>query len=68
MNMMGAGGGAVAGPMVAYLLKASNDNWNLPLYVAAAGYFAAMACWIWIDPQTPIVKRQAEGQGAALAT
>jgi ACS family glucarate transporter-like MFS transporter len=65
MNMMGAGGGAVAGPMVAYLLKASNDNWNLPLYVAAAGYFAAMACWIWIDPQTPVVPRpDGVGQGA----
>jgi MFS transporter, ACS family, glucarate transporter len=60
MNMMGAGGGAVAGPMVAYLLRASNDNWNLPLYVAAAGYFAAMACWVWIDPQTPVVRRQDE--------
>jgi MFS transporter, ACS family, glucarate transporter len=65
MNMMGAGGGAVAGPMVAYLLKASNDNWNLPLYVAAAGYFAAMACWIWIDPQTPIVRRQEEAKAGS---
>ena len=62
MNMMGAGGGAVAGPMVAYLLKASNDNWNLPLYVAAAGYFGAMACWVWIDPSTPIVERRDEAK------
>jgi MFS transporter, ACS family, glucarate transporter len=54
MNMMGAAGGAVAGPMVAYLLRASGDNWNLPLYVAAAAYFGAMACWLGIDPVTPI--------------
>ena len=37
MNTGGAGGGMVAAPMVAYLLKFSNDNWNVPLYVAAAG-------------------------------
>ena len=55
--------------MVAYLLRASGDNWNLPLYVAAAGYFAAMALLDLASiPVTPIVKRQAEGQGAALAT
>ena len=54
----------MAGPMVAYLLRASNDNWNLPIYVAAAGYFAAMACWIWIDPQTPIVRGD-EARGTA---
>ena len=55
MNMMGAGGGAVAGPAVAYLLRLSGDNWNLPLYVAAAAYFAAAACWLGIDPVTPVV-------------
>ena len=57
MNMMGAGGGAVAGPMVAYLLKFSSDNWNVPLYVAAFAYFAAMLCWLAIDPVTPIARR-----------
>ena len=54
MNTMGAGGGMVAGPAVAYILKYSNNNWDLPLYVAAAGYFAAMVCWLFIDPVTPI--------------
>jgi MFS transporter, ACS family, glucarate transporter len=57
MNMMGALGGALAGPMVAYLLKASNDNWNLPLEVAAVAYLGAMSCWFGIDPVTPIVDR-----------
>ncbi len=59
MNTGGAGGGAVAGPMVAYLLQASGDDWNLPLYVAAAAYFAAMICWLGIDPATPIMGRAA---------
>ena len=54
MNMMGAGGGAVAGPAVAYLLRLSGDDWNVPLYVAAVAYFGAMACWLGIDPVTPI--------------
>jgi len=54
MNTMGAGGGAVAGPAVAYLLVWSGNNWDLPLYVAAAGYFAAMVCWLFIDPVSPI--------------
>ena len=57
MNTGGAGGGMVAGPMVAYLLKFSNDNWNVPLYVASAAYFAAMLCWLAIDPVTPIGRR-----------
>ena len=64
MNMMGAGGGAVAGPMVAYLLRASGDNWNLPLYVAAVAYFGAMACWLGIDPVTPLVAPDREDTGA----
>ena len=54
MNTGGAGGGAVAAPLVAYLLVASGNNWNLPLYVAAAGYFGAMLCWLGIDPVSPI--------------
>jgi ACS family glucarate transporter-like MFS transporter len=62
MNMMGAGGGAVAGPAVAYLLRLSGDNWNVPLYVAAGGYLAAMLCWFFIDPVTPIEKREGSGR------
>jgi MFS family permease len=67
MNMMGAGGGAVAGPVVAYLLRASGDNWNLPLYVAAVAYFGAMACWFAIDPVTPIGPSKEEGPTPAAA-
>ena len=58
MNMMGAGGGAVAGPAVAYLLHASGNDWNLPLYVASVGYFGAMACWFFIDPVSPVVREE----------
>jgi MFS family permease len=65
MNMMGAGGGAVAGPAVAYLLRLSGDNWNLPLYVAAFAYFGAMACWLGIDPVTPIAAPGADDGSSA---
>ena len=34
-----------------------NHWWNVPLYVAAAVYFAGMLCWLAIDPVTPIGRR-----------
>lgn len=64
MNTMGAGGGMVAGPAVAYILEYSNNNWDLPLYVAAAGYFAAMFCWLFIDPVSPIGRGHGTEAGA----
>ena len=54
MNMGGAGGGAVAGPMVAYLLVWSGNNWNVPIYVAAVVYVFAALCWLGIDSVTPL--------------
>jgi ACS family glucarate transporter-like MFS transporter len=54
MNMGGAGGGAVAGPMVAYILIWTDNNWNVPLYVAAIVYGFAALCWLGIDSTTPL--------------
>ncbi len=54
MNMMGNLGGFL-GPIVApFLLKHFHDNWNIPLWVAAATYLISAACWMLIDPVTPI--------------
>lgn len=50
----GAGGGAVAGPMVAYLLVWSSNNLNVPIYVAAVVYVFAALCWLGIDSVTPL--------------
>jgi len=54
MNMMGNLGGAL-GPVVApYLLEHFDHNWSVPLWVAAGTYLISAACWLFIDPVTPI--------------
>lgn len=54
MNMMGNLGGAL-GPVVApYLLEHFDHNWAVPLWVAAGTYLISAACWLFIDPVTPI--------------
>ena len=54
MNMMGNLGGAL-GPVVApYLLTHFNQNWAVPLWVAAGSYVISAACWLFIDAETPI--------------
>jgi MFS family permease len=59
MNMMGNFGG-VAGPIVVgYILQATNHNWALTFYVAAAVYIVGAILWLFIDPVTPL--DQAEG-------
>jgi len=54
MNMMGNAGGAIAPVIAGYLLKATNDNWNLVIYVAAAVYFVGAFFWLALDPVTPL--------------
>ena len=54
MNMMGNLGGAVGPVMVPYLLRWSDMNWNVPIWVAAATYLISALCWIFIDPTTPL--------------
>ena len=54
MNMMGNLGGFL-GPIVApWLLKHFHNNWDIPLWVAAATYLISAGCWVLIDPVTPI--------------
>lgn len=54
MNMMGNLGGAL-GPLVTpYLLTLTDNNWNVPIWVAAATYLVSALCWCFIDPVTPI--------------
>ena len=67
MNMMGAGGGAVAGPMVAYLLRPRTTTGTCPC-TSPPRLLRGHGLLDLDRSQTPIVKRQAEGQGAALAS
>jgi ACS family glucarate transporter-like MFS transporter len=54
MNMAGNGGGALASTVVGVMLGATNNNWNLVFYVAAAVYFMGAFFWLALDPVTPL--------------
>jgi predicted MFS family arabinose efflux permease len=54
MNMMGNLGGALGPVVVAHLLAWTNNNWHVPLLVAAGTYLIAAMCWMFIDPVTPL--------------
>jgi len=54
MNMMGNLGGVASPIVIAYILKHTNNNWAITLYVSAAIYFAGMFCWFFLDPVTPL--------------
>ena len=54
MNMMGNLGGSIAPVAIGYILRATHGNWVLTFYVASAVYLIGAACWLFIDPITPI--------------
>jgi MFS family permease len=54
MNMMGNLGGVASPIVIAYILKHTNNNWAITLYVSAAIYFAGIFCWLFLDPVTPL--------------
>lgn len=54
MNMMGNLAGFVAPVFGGYILKTTNDDWNLFLYIMAGVYTLGVLCWPFIDPVTPI--------------
>ena len=64
MNMMGNMGGALAPVVAGYILKATHENWNLVIYVAAAVYFIGAFLWIGLDPVTPLERQVAVAQPA----
>jgi len=54
MNMMGNMAGGIAPVVAAYLLKATNNNWVVPIHVMAAIYLVGVLCWLLLDPVTPL--------------
>ena len=54
MNMMGNLGGAVGSLVVAQILKFTGNNWTACFWVAAGIYLVGAACWLFIDPVTPL--------------
>ncbi|HEY1203613.1 MAG: MFS transporter [Bryobacteraceae bacterium] len=53
MNMMGNLAGGFAAVAAGYLLRATNNNWLVPLHVMAALYLVGVVCWLLLDPVTP---------------
>ncbi len=59
MNMMGNLGGALGPVVVPYILAQTGNNWNMPIWVAAATYLISAGCWMFIDPVTPLEEASA---------
>lgn len=54
MNLMGNLAGTASSFIGGYLLQHSGNNWNLFIGVLAGVYFLGIACWPWIDTETPL--------------
>jgi MFS family permease len=54
MNMFGNGGGALSPLAIPYILRWTNNNWNLTFYVSAAIYATGVIFWLLLDPVTPL--------------
>jgi MFS family permease len=59
MNMAGNMAGFVAPPLTGYILQATNNDWNIMLYVMAGVYLIGSLCWPLIDPTTPLDAKDA---------
>jgi ACS family glucarate transporter-like MFS transporter len=58
MNMSG-NVGAVFFPFLAPRLVTWSGSWDLVLFVFAGLYLAAAACWLFLDPERPIIRAPA---------
>jgi len=54
MNMVGNLGGSLSAFTIPWMLTLSNNNWNVPLYVASVVYMTGALIWMALDPVTPL--------------
>lgn len=54
MNMMGNFGSMVSPLAIAYILKATDQDWSVCMYSVAGAYLLGTLCWPWMDPVTPL--------------
>ena len=54
MNMWGNVGGLLCPLAIGYLLRWTDNNWNVTFYVSAAIYLAGILFWAFLDPVTPL--------------
>jgi ACS family glucarate transporter-like MFS transporter len=65
MNMWGNFGGALGPLVIGYVLKWTNNDWNLTFYLSAAVYLLGIVCWAFLDPVTPLERDEAEASQPA---
>lgn len=56
MNMMGNMAGFAAPTVTGYVLRWTDGDWNVNLYIMAGVYLLGTLCWPFIDPVTPLEK------------
>ena len=54
MNMVGNLGGSLAAIVIPTTLAYTNNNWNMPLYLASGVYLTGAFLWMALDPVTPL--------------
>jgi len=54
MNMIGNLGGSLAALVIPIILQYTNNNWNVPFYVASAVYLTGAFLSMGLDPVTPL--------------
>ena len=57
MNMLGNLAGVVSPALIGYILK-HTGNWNLTFYISAGIYVMGIACWLGLDPVTPLEAKE----------
>ena len=54
MNMWGNVGGALSPLAIGYILKLTENNWNITFYVSGGIYLLGILFWMLLDPVTPL--------------
>jgi cyanate permease len=58
MNMMGNAGGGFSPIAIGFILKWTNNDWDMTFYVSAALYAMGIFCWLALDPVTPLEREE----------
>src|SRR5262249_33935740 len=54
MNTPGQLGAFLSPIILPFFLRAGDEDWATPLYIAGGLYLVGSACWLFIDPRRPI--------------